>query len=121
MKLPEPKTIFVDIDGTICQNRDDLRKEDIDTPVNYNNVTPYPERIREINELYDAGNKIVYWTARGCVSGTDYTELTRDQLLEWGAKYHDLQVGNKPFFDMYICDKSFNSETFFHRKKMGYP
>jgi uncharacterized HAD superfamily protein len=121
MKLQRLKKIYVDIDGTICENRDDLRQEDIDTPVNYSDVKPYPNRINVINELYDEGHTIVYWTARGCVSGDDYTEMTKDQLLRWGAKYHDLQVGNKPHFDMYICDKSFNSESFFLRKEKQLP
>ena len=122
MKLQDHhKTIYVDIDGTICENRDDIRKEDIDTPVHYEDVNPYPDRINVINDLYDEGHTIVYWTARGCVSGDDYTELTRDQLMQWGAKYHDLQVGNKPHFDMYICDKSYNSESYFFRKKKHLP
>ena len=121
MKLPKHKTIFVDIDGTICENRDNLRKEQLDTPIHYSDVKPYPKRIAAINDLYDSGHKIVYWTARGCVSGDDYTELTKDQLLEWGAKYHELQVGNKPFFDMYICDKSYNSESWFARYEKGRP
>ena len=38
MKLQKKQTIFVDIDGTICQNRDDLRKEQLDTPINYEDV-----------------------------------------------------------------------------------
>ena len=122
MKLQDHhKTIYVDIDGTICENRDDIRKEDIDTPVHYKDVNPYLDRINVINDLYDEGHTIVYWTARGCVSGDDYTELTRDQLMQWGAKYHDLQVGNKPHFDMYICDKSYNSESYFFRKKKQLP
>ena len=37
------------------------------------------------------------------------------------AKYSDLQVGTKPHFDMYICDKSWNSESFFHRQKLELP
>ena len=121
MKLPKPKTIFVDIDGTICENRDDLRKEQLDTPIHYKDVKHYSKRIASINDLYDSGHTIVYWTARGCVSGDDYTELTKSQLLEWGAKYHELQVGNKPFFDMYICDKSYNSESWFARYEKGRP
>ena len=71
--------------------------------------------------MYDEGHEIVYWTARGCKSGDDYTELTKQQFLEWGVKYHDLEVGNKPHFDMYICDKSFNSESFFHYRGRGLP
>ena len=119
MKVQKKKIIYVDVDGTICQNRDDLRDQDIS--IAYSDVKPYPDRISQINALYDEGHKIVYWTARGCKSGDDYTELTKQQFLEWGVKYHDLQVGNKPHFDMYICDKSFNSESFFHYRGRGLP
>ena len=119
MKIQKKKIIYVDVDGTICQNRDDLRDQDIEAA--YSDVKPYPDRISQINALYDEGHEIVYWTARGCKSGDDYTELTKQQFLEWGVKYHDLQVGNKPHFDMYICDKSFNSESFFHYRERGLP
>ena len=121
MKVQKKKIIYVDVDGTICQNRDDLRKEQLDTPINYEDVQPYPKRISIINDLYDEGHTIVYWTARGCVTGQDYYEMTKEQLMKWGAKHHDLQVGNKPFFDFYICDKSFNSESFFHAHERGLP
>ena len=119
MKVQKKKIIYVDVDGTICQNRDDLRDQDIS--IAYSDVKPYPDRIAHINSLYDDGHEIVYWTARGCKSGEDYTDLTKQQFLEWGVKYHNLQVGNKPHFDMYICDKSFNSESFFHYRERGLP
>ena len=119
MKVQKKKIIYVDIDGTICQNRDDLRDQDIE--IAYKDVKPYPDRIKHINQLYDEGHEIHYWTARGCHGGGDYTELTKSQLLEWGAKYHDLHVGNKPHFDMYICDKSWNSESYFARLEKGLP
>ena len=119
MKLPKLKIIYVDVDGTICEN---LQLPDFDDrPMDYKKAIPLPNRIKHINELYDKGHTIVYWTARGCRSGNDYTELTKDQLLEWGCKYHDLQVGNKPHFDMYICDKSYNAESWFHRTSWGLP
>ena len=50
------------------------------------------------------------------MSGNDYSDLTKKQLEEWGAKYHRLEIGNKPHYDMHICDKSYNSETYFHYK-----
>ena len=119
MKLQKLKTIYVDVDGTICKTKN--RPDFDDAPMDYEGVIPYPDRIKVINELFDQGHTIVYWTARGCKSGIDYTELTKDQLLHWGAKYHDVQVGNKPHFDMYICDKSYNSESWFHNKESGLP
>jgi hypothetical protein len=65
-----------------------------------------------INKLYDDGNIITFWTGRGTVTQINWEELTVTQLKKWGAKYHKLLFG-KPPYDMFIDDKSFNSETFF--------
>jgi len=105
------KVIYVDIDGTICTITPDN---------NYILAQPFPDRIEEINKLYDEGHEITYWTARGAISGRDWKTLTTEQLNEWGAKYHHLVVGNKPHFDMYICDKSVNSDDFFKYKQKTY-
>lgn len=87
--------IYVDIDGTIC-----------DTKGGYPNAKPIFENIAKINKLFDEGNIIVYWTARGKVSGHDWKELTGQQLEEWGCKYHDVILNAKPAFDLLIDDKS---------------
>ena len=101
------KIIFVDIDNTICECSG-TEPEDPD----YNLCVPYPERIQKINRLYEEGNYILYWTARGCYSGDDYTDFTNKQLNEWGCKYNELKV-KKPFYDLFIDDKNINSEDFF--------
>ena len=119
MKLKKSKIIYVDVDGTISYNPELPGFKD--RHADYEKAKPIPHRIAMINELYDEGHTIVYWTARGCRSGIDHTELTKTQLLEWGAKYHRVEVGNKPHFDMYICDKSYNSESFFHYKERHLP
>ena len=67
----------------------------------------------ETTILHCQGNEITYWTARGTVTGIDWYSVTEKQLKKWGCKYHYLSVGEKPAFDLYICDKSINSETFF--------
>jgi histidinol phosphatase-like enzyme len=90
------KLIFVDIDGTICTN----------TNGNYEIAKPIKENIDKINKLYEAGNNIIYWTARGTTTGLDWTLTTRGQLREWGAKYHELLMNNKPHYDLLICDKT---------------
>tara|TARA_B110001454_G_scaffold195562_1_gene197917 strand:- start:714 stop:1073 length:360 start_codon:yes stop_codon:yes gene_type:complete len=114
--MKNKKIIYVDIDGTIAVNRDALR---ITRPnAEYEDIYPFYHRIRVINNLYDQGHTIVYWTARGAISGKDHTELTKQQLNDWGAKYHRLEIGNKPHFDMYICDKSYNSESWFHLNRL---
>ena len=62
--------------------------------------------------MFDEGNTIVYWTARGTVTGLNWRALTEMQLNTWGAKYHDLKLG-KPHYDLFIDDKNINSETYF--------
>ena len=98
---------YIDIDETICITPEDR---------NYANSTPMNERIAHFNKLYDEGNQIVYWTARGTVTGIDWTEVTREQFKKWGVKYHKLMLG-KPHYDMFICDKAINSETYFNKVK----
>jgi hypothetical protein len=46
----------------------------------------------------------VYWTARGSRTQTDWYDLTKKQLIEWGVKFHELKV-DKPYYDMFIDDK----------------
>jgi len=98
--------IFVDIDETICLSPKDR---------NYANATPITERIDRINKLYDEGNRIVYWTARGTVSGIDWRNVTMDQFEQWGVKYHQVKF-NKPAYDLFIDDKNINSDTYFSDK-----
>ena len=62
--------------------------------------------IAKINKLYDEGNEIIYYTARGTVSKINWYDITKDQLDSWGCKYHDLSVGEKPHYDLLICDKT---------------
>ena len=92
--------IYVDIDETICyyENKRD-----------YNLAKPNLKNIKKINLLYDNGNHITYYTARGSVHKDkleEFTSLTYKQLDEWGCKYHKLSVGEKPAYDLMICDKT---------------
>ena len=98
----EPRKVFVDIDETICFYSGE-RKYDLAEP-NYNNID-------KINKLYDEGNIITYWTARGSSTFSvlrleQYRRLTKSQLIEWGCRYHFLELGNKPQFDLLIDDKT---------------
>jgi len=95
--------IIVDIDETICVTPDSR---------DYTKSVQMKDRIEKINKLYDEGNTIVYWTARGTGSGLDWREVTERQLASWGAKYHELHL-RKPIYDLFICDKAINSEKFF--------
>ena len=98
--------IYVDIDGTICTN----------TEGEYEKAKPFKQNIEKINKLYDEGNTIIYWTARGGSeksrkSGKCYYDFTWKQLESWGCKFHDLSTGTKgkylkPPYDMVIDDKA---------------
>ncbi len=89
------RTYCIDIDGTICSIED----------TDYSKAKPFRDRINEINKLYDLGNTIVYFTARGSVTDVDWEEVTLKQFEEWGVKFNELKFG-KPNADIYIDDKS---------------
>ena len=92
------KTALVDIDETICFYKG-IRRYDLSIP--------HRENIEKINKLYDEGWKIIYWTARGAISGVDYRDHTLNQLKDWGCKFNDLKMGDeKPSFDLVIDDKA---------------
>ena len=101
--------IYVDIDETIC-----VTPEDRD----YSKSVPIHKHIRKVNELYDEGHTIIYWTARGNSQPNNKSRLkklakfTKKQLDEWGVKYHDIKT-DKPSYDLFICDKVINSIDFF--------
>jgi hypothetical protein len=97
---------IVDIDNTICFTRK------VDGKWDYPNSVPFQDRIDKVNDLYDKGNTIIYWTARGSGTGIDWTELTKQQLDQWECKYHEVKLG-KPSYDVWIDDKAFNDEHFF--------
>ena len=98
--------IYVDIDETICFYEEDIA---LDGNKDYAQAIPCQENIDKINKLWEDGNKIVYWTARGSRSGIDWTEFTKSQLATWGCKYDDLRC-DKPYYDQFIEDRSLRIE-----------
>jgi hypothetical protein len=104
----------IDIDGTICENG-------TCNSCKYEGSVPHLERIEKINQLYDQGNIIKYFTARGMGRYKDdsnkakekFYALTKMQLELWGCKYHELIMG-KPSADYYIDDKAIKDYDFFN-------
>ena len=98
------KYVF-DIDGTICTQ----------SAPDYANAQPFLGRIKKINNLYDEGNTITLYTARGMgrhnnnplLAIQDFYEFTASQLKEWGVKYNKLMM-HKPSYDLWIDDKCIN-------------
>lgn len=92
---PKPKTYCFDIDGVIATL----------TPNNqYDLAQPIAKTVALIKRLFETGNYIILFTARGYVTGIDWEPLTRQQMHEWGVPYHELKFG-KPAADYYIDDK----------------
>lgn len=91
--------VYIDIDDTICT---------LGSSMEYESAQPIPEAILKVNKLYDEGHTVLFWTARGTVTGMDWRELTESQLDSWGVKYHSLIFG-KPAYDLFIDDKNINS------------
>lgn len=100
--MSNPLNIYVDIDNTIAQTPDG----------DYEQAKPITENIQKINELYERGHHINYWTGRGTITKIDWLPLTKKQLDSWGCKYHSVQLG-KPAFDLFIDDKAINSLRYF--------
>lgn len=95
------KIYCFDLDETLCNT----------SGLSYESSTPNREHIRKVNQLFDLGNYIKIFTARGSETKIDWLALTESQLSEWGVKYHELILG-KPAADYYIDDKAINSIDF---------
>lgn len=96
--------IYVDIDNTICKLPSNSQ--------DYNQATPIYDRIAKINDLYDNGHIIIYWTARGTKTGKNWRKITEAQFNKWIVKCHEI-VFNKPIYDLFIDDKNISSEEYF--------
>ncbi len=103
-------TYVFDIDGTICTVTDG----------EYEAAKPLRRRIQKVNTLYDEGHTIIFQTARGMGRSDNsesfayarFYEVTKQQLEDWGVKYHSLFLG-KPAGDIYIDDKGIKDNDFF--------
>ena len=89
------KTFVFDLDGvlaTLTPNND------------YSKAEPISPNIVVVNALFEAGNTIEVFTARGSKTGQDWTAVTKAQLEQWGVRHHKLTFG-KPFADYYVDDR----------------
>lgn len=98
--------ICFDLDGTLCTNTDG----------DYEKAQPINERIAIVNKLFEEGNTILIDTARGSTTGKEWAELTKNQLKDWGVKYHTLRVGIKLHADVFVDDKGINDKLFFNNR-----
>jgi histidinol phosphatase-like enzyme len=91
--------IFVfDLDGTICSEKPTFEKS-LAEPI-YGIIT-------KINKLFDEGNHIIIYSARGW---QEYN-MTKYWLDSNSVKYHQLICG-KPIYDYWIDDRSIHPKDF---------
>ena len=84
--LPEGiKNYLIDIDGTIT---DDVPNEE---PERMKYVLPYPESRDILNQWFDEGHIITFFTSRT----EEHRQITEEWLNEHGFKYHGMLM-NKP-------------------------
>lgn len=83
-QLPEGvKNYLIDIDGTITE---DVPNEE---PERMGTVLPYDDCLEIINEWYDEGHIITFFTSRV----EEHREVTEKWLDTHGFKYHGLLMG----------------------------
>lgn len=88
--------IVIDMDGTICTEMRQFSRCLAEPKVN---------AVAIINELYDAGNTIIIYSAR---TWLEY-EMTVNWLKFYGFKYHQLLMG-KPIGDVWIDDRAITAK-----------
>jgi hypothetical protein len=93
-----------DIDGTICSNMHGQ----------YEQAEPCEDLIQMINRLYERGDRIILFTARGSETQIDWRACTEQQLRQWKVKYHELRFG-KPNADVYVDDRAVNDRDWLRR------
>ena len=84
--LPENvKNYLIDIDGTIC---DDVPNEE---PERMSTVLPFPDALKMLNQWYEDGHIITFFTSRT----EEHREVTEEWLQKHEFLYHYLLM-NKP-------------------------
>ena len=100
-----------DLDGTICHT--DYTHDTWD----YIDSIPKQDVIEKINKLYDIGEYIIIFTARGSIIKKDWELITKKQLDDWGVKYHELKFG-KPGGEVYVDDRTITPDEFINKFSM---
>ena len=79
------KNFLIDIDGTICDNIPNEEPERMAT------AQHYPDALETINQWYDEGHVITFFSSRT----EEHREITEEWLARNGFRYHALLL-NKP-------------------------
>ena len=84
--MQDKKIFIIDVDGTICEN---IRNEEGLERMEH--AKPFKESIEKINDLYDQGNYVCFFTART----DEHKKVTELWLKKHKVKYHQI-IFNKP-------------------------
>ena len=106
------KTICFDIDNIICKT----------IKSNYKKSKPIKKNIKFINQLYDQGHTIKFFTARYMGRNKENQKKTYqagfkktyNQLMKWNIKFHILIMG-KPSFDICVDDRAVGFKKNWHK------
>lgn len=80
---PNIKNYLIDIDGTITE---DVPNEE---PERMATCEPFPDALKTLNEWYDEGHFITFFTSRV----EEHREVTETWLKKHGFKYHGMVMG----------------------------
>ena len=105
------KIIAFDMDDVLC-----YRTSENGGVEKYKTCLPLQDMIDIVNKCYENGMYIKIYTARGMSTFagdvskvySELYELTKQQLVNWGVKHHELVMG-KIHFDLLIDDKAVDS------------
>ncbi len=90
--------IAFDLDGTVLTQGS--------PEANYRDSDVIPEMLLLVNQLYDEGNEIYFFTARHF----KHFIYTNNFLLDAGFHFHGL-IMNKPSVDLFVDDRGFRMEN----------
>ena len=79
------KNYLIDIDGTITEDIPNEQPERMET------CLPFPDALETINQWYDEGHQICFFTSRT----EEHRDVTEKWLNKHGFKYHSILM-NKP-------------------------
>ena len=77
------KNFLIDIDGTIC---DDIPNEE---PWRMKDAQVFPDALQTINQWYDDGHIITFFTSRT----EEHREVTEEWLMRNGFRWHGMVMG----------------------------
>ena len=109
------RIFFIDIDGTVCEN---VRNEDGVEAMQ--KAKPFADSVRMINQLFDEGHYICFFTART----DEHRDVTEAWLKHHGVRHHQV-IFNKPrkqdpFSEYHFIDDAHVRATTFKGKFTGF-